>query len=422
MQNFPFSLRLAEDADLPTIARLSRFAFVPTQSDQQVQEGWFSQGVQLPDRRRWVVTEAQTDRVVATYAELELQIACLGSVIPAIGLGGVAVAPECRGQSIAHWMLTQAIHQAQAQQVPLLMLYPFQHGFYRSLGWGWVGQVYQYPIAPQHLPKYPRSGTVQPITPRERPAVQALYQQVALQNNGWLLRSDLQWEAWFQPLPGQDFWGYWEGETLLGYVLLGVEQQAIYGTKAIAVVREWVAVNPAGYRGILAFLRSLRDQFSLLIWHTHSADPFPHLLQQQDRVLPQGHDRTLLRFSHRLGEIGSSFMWRLVDCQAALTSRPVQPTAPFSLALQVQDAILGNSQWWVDCADGRMTCTPLRSRAAAPAILTLSIEHLSVLFAGTRTVEDLLWTEEVQWQGDRTILTHLTQAWQGPPPFCWDFF
>ncbi|MGI0495025.1 GNAT family N-acetyltransferase [Alkalinema pantanalense CENA528] len=422
MQNSLFSLRLAEEADLPTIARLTRFAFVPTQSDQQVQDGWFGQGVQFPDRQRWVAKDAQTDRVVGTYAELDLQIACLGRIIPAIGVAGVAVAPECRGQRIAQTMMIQAIHRAYANNVPLLALYPFQHGFYRSLGWGWVGQVHQYPIAPQHLPKYPRSGLVQPISPTEQPAVQALYQQVALRNNGWLLRSDRQWEAFFQPIPGQDLWGYWDGETLLGYVLLGVEQQAIYGTKPIAVVREWVALNLAGYRGLLTFLSSLRDQFSLLIWHTHSGDPFPHLLQQQDRVLPQGHDRILLRFSHRLGEIGSSFMWRLVDCQAALNCRPVQPTVPFSFALQVQDVILGDSQWWVDCADGRMTCTPSRSLAEAPAILTLSIEPLSVLFSGARTIHDLLWTEEAQWQGDRSILANFAQAWQTPPPFCWDFF
>jgi predicted acetyltransferase len=409
--------------DLTAIAHLNRLAFAPTRSDADIAQAWFSPGVILPGRDRWVVIHPSLQTIVATYAELDLQIHWLGRTLAAIGLSGVAVAPEWRSQGIAHWMLAASILRAQAKQVPLMMLYPFQHGFYRRLGWAWVGQLWQYAIATVHLPQYRTAGNLQPLQEQDWAAIKQTYQQVALQKQGWLQRTDWQWDAYRQMYhpdqsAGKAVWCYWQGGQLLGYLFLEFQARSDYGGQVVAIVQEWVAVTVEAYQGFLTFLRGLKDRIAIVIWQTDASDPFPHLLQQQDRVLPQGCDRNLHGFYHRLGEMGSGFMWRLVHLPTALTQRPIQPGESFRLTLCVQDEILGDQTLTVEAQGDRMVLTD----KPALATLTLSIEHLTVLYAGIRRLSDLIWSGEVLWSGDPSLVAACDRAWQAPIPFCWDMF
>ncbi|MEB3292305.1 MAG: GNAT family N-acetyltransferase [Synechococcales bacterium] len=426
-------LRPVNPNDLDAITRLNRLAFALTRSDAEVAQTWFPEGVVLPGRTRWAVVHPKRSTLVATYAELDLQICCLGQVLPAIGLSGVAVAPEWRGQGIAHWMLEESLGRAQRQKIPLMMLYPFQHGFYRRLGWAWVGQLWQYAIATVHLPQQsPRDssaslttqlGSIHPLREQDWAAIKQTYQQVALQKQGWLQRADWQWEQHrqtYHPLQaaGKAGWCYWQGDRLLGYLFVAFQERSDYGGQIVAIVQEWVAITPDAYRGLLYFLRGLKDKVPLIIWSTDASDPFPHLLQQQERVLPQGMERNLQGFYHRLGELGSGFMWRLVHLPTALTLRPIQPGASFRLKLCVEDAILGNQTLTVETYGDRLVLTDKPALATAK----LTVEALTILYSGIRSWSDLIWTGEVGWSGDPGLVVQCDRAWRAPTPFCWDLF
>lgn len=429
-------IRRAISEDLPEVVRLIRLAFAPQRSDLQVQQDWFGQGLDLPDRQRWVAVDFTRDAVIGTYTTIDFQVSVLGTAMPAIGLAAVAVAPEARGQRVAQSMLTQAIQQAQQNHIPMLMLYPFQHGFYRRLGWAWIGQMYQYAIAPAHLPRYTVPGQVLPLTATDRPAIEHTYQQAVQQHHGWLWRSAWQWDAYFKADvtadSGQTIFGYWQEAALQGYLVLQFQvRPLLYGNAPIVVVREWVALTSEAYRGLLTFLRGLRDQFSVLLWNTDCQDPFPHLLQQQDRVLLPHQDRNLMGFNHRLGELTSGFMWRLVDLVQAFHRRSIQPVDPFCLRFHVRDEILGDRTLEVNFHDRTMTAHLLSQGEFAPSAIdqtsvqaeaTLSIEHLTALFAGVRRVRDLLWIGDLDWKGDPSYQETLDRAWQAPIPSCWDFF
>lgn len=412
-------LRPAEDGDLPQIVNLDRLSFAPLSTNADIEREWYGQGLALPDRRLFVAEQGMTGLAVGSYAQLGLGLCFEGQVLPAMGISAVAVAPHFRGQKLAQVLLEHAIATAQAQELPLMMLYPFQHGFYRKMGWAWVGRSYQYRVAARHLPNYTERSHIVPYDPfQHEPMLQAIYQREALRHNGWLKRWDWQWQARVKPVTGREVYCYAEAGEPLGYVMVQFARLEPPQNVLAAIVQEWVAPTPAAYRGILGFLASLRDQVSTIVWNTHTDDPFPHLLREQRRDPALAAIPSEFGWAHHLGTINAGFMWRLVDLEAAFRLRPIAAQPPFKLTFHLTDPILGDRSITAEFADGKMHPTA----QPASTIIKTSIEHLTELFAGFRRSRALLWTGELEVEGDRALLSNLDNAWASTPPFCWDFF
>lgn len=412
-----FKFRLATEADRPEFINLARLAFAPTTSQAEFEQEVKDQPLNQPQRKGWVVEDAATNRVVARYRHLELSLFFEGALLPMAGVGGVAVAMEHRGQGIAQWMLEQALQDFREQQLPISMLYPFQHGFYRSLGWAWVGKPYQYRVATRSLPAYPERSHITRYEEWQEAPLKALYEQAAQQHNGWLQRT-FWWEKLLQPKGGREIFSYIEAGKLLGYVALEFKQLEPTQPHLAVVVQEWVAMTAAAYRGIVGFLASLRDQVSTVVWNTSSEDPFPYLLKEQRQDPSLVAPAFEFGLTHRLGAIGGGFMWRLVDIKQAIALRPIRETPPFALSFQVLDPILGKEHFTIEFRDRQMALTQERAKS----VLHTSVDHLTELFCGLRRSRDLLWTGELEVEGDDSLLFHLDAAWQAAAPFCWDFF
>jgi predicted acetyltransferase len=373
---------------------------------------------QPPGQKGWVVVDEKNSALVARYRHLELSQFFAGALFPMAGVAGVAVAIERRSQGIARWMLEQALKDFREQQIPISMLYPFQHGFYRSLGWASVGRSHQYCISTRHLPIYPERMNLIAYDPSQEATWQAVYQKAAMHQNGWLQRTDWQWQQFFKLEGSWERYGYQEAGVLLGYVVIQFTHLQPGATQLVVVVHEWVALTVSAYRGILGFLASLRDQFTTVVWNTHPEDPFPHLVKEQRRDLSLPMVPFEFGLSDAFGEIGSGFMWRLVDLKTAFEIRPIQVGSPFAIAFNVTDAILGNQSLVVEFCDRQMHVI----QTPAPTTIHLSIEHLTILFAGQRRSRDLLWLGEIEISGDETLLAQLDNAWEIPYLFCWDSF
>lgn len=413
------TLRPAQDSDLLQIVNLDRLAFSPLQSNEAIQQQWYNGTVNLPGRKLFLAVEDETGMGVGTYAQLALTTFLEGQEFSLMGIAAVAVAPHRRGQRVARVMLEHALKEAKEQQAPIMALYPFQHGFYRRLGWAWVEQVHQYRVSTRQLPLFEERSRIFPCNfDQQIPALKEVYLQAALQHNGWLKRQDWQWQSWLKPVAGREIYIYQEFGQLLGYVVLRYAVLDPPKQVQAMIVQEWVALTAAAYRGILGFLASLRDQISTIVWTTFPADPFPHLLNEQQR------NSDLLNFPfefglvHRFGETGGGFMWRLTDIAAALRLRFIQPGTPFAVTFQISDPIFGEQLIGVEFRDTRMQ--PLQELPRT--ILKLSVEQLTQLFCGVRRSRDLQWAGELEVEGDATLLAHLDRAWQSEAPFCWDFF
>jgi predicted acetyltransferase len=412
-----FTIRGAEERDRAQFINLGRLAFVPARSQADMEKEMQDEPLNPPGGQGWVLAD-QSGYLAGRYRHLELALFFQGVEFPMAGVAGVAVAPEQRGQKIAHGMIEHALQHFHEQQIPLSMLYPFQHGFYRKLGWAWVGETRQYRVSARHLPFYAERTNVVPYRDDLEASIKAVYQEAAQQHNGWLQREPNRWKGYFEPEGGREIYGYVEAGTLLGYIVIEFTHLEPTKTQWAIAVQEWVALTASAYRGLLGFLASLRDQFTTIVWNTDLQDPFPHLLSEQrfDPALPsQPFD---FGFTHRFGAIGGGFMWRLVDVLKALELRPIHPGDPFAIAFSIIDPVLGNQRLSIEFVDQKMHCT----QQPASTSLALSIEHLTQLFCGMRSATDLNWLGELDIEGDSTLLSKLDAAWQAVPPFCWDFF
>ena len=412
-----FTIRAAEESDRAQFINLARLAFMPTRSQADVEKEMQDEPLNPPGGQGWVLAD-QAGNLAGRYRHLELALFFQGVEFPMAGVAGVAVAPEQRGQKIAQKMIEHALQQFHEQQISLSMLYPFQHGFYRKLGWAWVGETRQYRVSARHLPLYPERMQVIPYRDDLEASIKAVYQQAAPQHNGWLQREPHRWKGYFKPEAGEEIYGYAESGTLLGYMVIEFTHLEPTKTQAAIAVQEWVALTAAAYRGLIGFLASLRDQVTTIVWNTDPQDPFPHLLSEQrcDPALPPQPFEFGL--THRFGAIGGGFMWRLVDVVKALELRPIHPGEPFAIAFHVIDSVLGNQQISIEFVEQKMYYV----QQPAATRITLSVEHLTQLFCGMRSASELQWLGAIEVEGDSTLVAKLDAAWQATPPFCWDFF
>ncbi len=412
------TLRPAQEDDLSQIVNLDRLAFSPLSSNEEIERDWFHGAITLPDRQLFLAIEDATGQGVGSYAQIDFEIWFEGGSFPAMGLAAVAVAPHRRGQRVARLMLEHALEMAKAQHLPLMTLYPFQHGFYRKLGWAWVERTHQYRVSTRHIPAFQERANILPFNPSQQQVLQSVYEKAATRHNGWFQRRPWQWEDKLKTGNGREIYSYSEAGEVQGYLILQFAYLEPPYKLLVVVVQEWVALTASAYRGILGFLGSLRDQVSTVVWNTFPSDIFPHLLKEQrrDPALPS----TSFEFgiTHRFGEIGGGFMWRLVDLERAFELRPIRSGEPFALAFQVTDPVFGERAIAAEFSNNHMT-----SLEQAPAsTLKTSIEHLTELFFGVRRATDLFWMGEIEYEGDPTLLQKLDTAWQATPPFCWDFF
>ncbi len=425
-----FSVRLAEPHELAIAANLDRLAFAPRHDPATIEKDWYDGQVQRPGRSLFLCeklsekTAATGTAPAACYVQIDLNLWFTEQQIPTLGIGGVAVAPHCRGQGIARQMMRHAIHSAQTQHYPLVMLYPFQHGFYRTLGWAWTGETRQYRVSTRDLPQFAERQYVVPFDPAAHSAfLQMAYYQAAIAHNGWLQRQDWQWENHLKLAPGQEIYVYAESGIVQGYIILQYKKlvkDAVVGNAvrwAIAV-EEWVANTPAAYRGLIGFLAALRDQIATIIWNTDTRDAFPHLLSEPRRDPHLPTELLDFGFNHALGTIGSGFMWRIVDLNRAMELRAIAPGPPFTLSFAVDDPVLGAQAIAITFADQRMHIATQPS----DTVISLSIEQLTLLWSGVRQSTDLAAFGAITLTGNPTLLTQLDAAWRTQPPFCWDFF
>lgn len=414
-----FQIRAAQERDLGAIANLMRLGFTPTQSSAEVEHSWFRGSVELPGRSLFVV-EAD-GALLGTYSQRPLEVMLQGVAIAGVGLGGVAVAPQARGQGVAAAMLRHAL--IQQQDLPLALLYPFSQGFYRRWGWAWVGQSVQYCVSPQQLPRLKADegvdpGYLRPLGQEDLPQIQSLYHQLATRH-GWLVRQGWQWSDWRSN--SVETYGWW-GPTLQAYLKFRfLSQRKI-------VVEEWGADSGLAYRQLLHFLAGLGDQVHQLVWNTYPTDPFPHLLQEPRLIEPSPLPQ--FGWSHPYGVVHSGLMWRLVNLPQAFALRRLQPGPDFALHLEVDDPLQG-VQVWTLVRQGEnlgMQPAPTASRSSGRAVdsithwLQLSLGQLTSLYAGVRSSVQMVELAEVHYQGDPAILTSLDQALVAPAPFSWDFF
>lgn len=343
-------------------------------------------GERQPEHR--LVGAYRDGRLVGGMRVYDFFMCVRGASVFTGGIGSVAVGFEHKRRGVARDLVCGFLDEYRERGAALSLLYPFRPDFYTKLGFGYGSKMNQYRIALDALPAHGAREHVRQLGPGDLAAFLAVYARVADRTNG-LLRREV-WRAELR-LAGDAFrtFGYVDAQGLGGYLTVEIKlgkngsmnRNELY-------LHELIYETPAALAALLAFARSLRDQFATLIVNTQ--DPDFHFVPLDPR---NGSDRSLYPpVYHETNAQGVGVMYRLldvarlVDALAGCEFGDLAGTVRIDLADAVLPANAG--AYTVRFAAGR---AQLAERGATPDVdVAIDVADLSALVMGSVRLRSLV--------------------------------
>lgn len=251
------------------------------------------------------------DVLVGTMGLHDFQMNYHGQIVPAGGVGLVAVDLLHKKRGIAKSLISGFLHHYQSKGVPITLLYAFRTDFYQKMGFGFGPQMHLYRIPPARFPKGEGMSHVRLLGPRDLGLVCQYEQERFESTHGHIASSEQEIEARLKR-PGLRMVGYVADGKLQGYVSFVFKQaHAETGLVNDLVVRDLTYRSPAVLRELFTFLHNQFDQFQNIVVSTQDQD-FYHLI-------PDGRNGTgnmLPPIYHETNTAGVGLMYRIIDTEA----------------------------------------------------------------------------------------------------------
>ena len=324
-----------------------------------------------------------------------------GQSVPMLGLAGVAIAPEARGQGLALGLVRDTLRAARQQGVALSALYPSTFGLYRKAGFELAGSYCRFTLQLRQLPRVARPASIEALGDPHQPAIETLYREVARQHNGYLDRGAYVWNRVRRPdLEHARAYGVLGADGLDGYLYLKVT--APRRAPLELALSDFVARTPAALASLFGFLSDHLTTVERATWTGGPSDA--RLLGIAERVIQSS--------------VEDFWMLRLVDVRAALLARGYPPLDT-ALELNVQDELLPeNSGRYRLALEGGSP--RVESRTSAAPEVRLSVGALAALYTGFATPWQLAVAGRLE--ADAATQALLGSIFAGPAPGLADFF
>ncbi len=293
-----------------------------------------------------------------------------GRSVPMLGIAGVAVAPESRGQGLARTLMQRAIAEAAGERTALMGLYASTQTLYRSVGFEQAGSRFRIRVPMSALDVRERAGAIVPIADTTDPRVHACYRDFARGINGMVDRGHYIWTR-IKKNRGNETQGFGvkgEGDTIDAYAFL--HQQRHDTGRHDITLSDLAFRTPAAARRLIGFLAdfaSMADHLEFFGGSDHPALLFP----------------SQRRFTAALVE---NWYLRVVDLKAALTGRGYPAGIDGSLSFRYEDPLVpaGNGFWTLRVRAGQATLEP-----GGNASLQIGPRGMAALYSGFQSAEAL---------------------------------
>jgi predicted acetyltransferase len=131
--------------------------------------------------------------IVGGMRFFDFQMNMRNVMIAAAGMGLVAVNPLYRKEHVAKDMLHFFIEENDRIGYPMLVLYPFQIGFYKKMGFGYGTKQRMYKLLPTSFPEGPR-GQLLFLNGQDAASVSACYEKHVANTHGTTRQSQVNFE------------------------------------------------------------------------------------------------------------------------------------------------------------------------------------------------------------------------------------
>ncbi|MBL0871394.1 MAG: GNAT family N-acetyltransferase [Phycisphaerales bacterium] len=395
------------EADLPALGRMYSLAFggPSEQSIEWIRKGGFP---------RLRVLREESAAIAAVLLRIDAGQFYHGRNVRTLGIAGVAVAPEMRGQGHAYAMMREAMLEAHRDGYALSGLYASTQSLYRKVGYEQAGSRFIAKIPVTTLEPSSRDGRVISLGEADQAEVLACYNRFAARFHGMIDRSDYHWNR-VKAHRDMIFEGFGikrDDGTIAGYVYLDRKRK---DTGRLDLVVQDLAFDdaPAALRliGLLRDFAPMADEVAIPMgpWH-----PLLMMLGQQRYTL----------------SLKDYWMIRVVDVERALTQRGYPHALDATLTLNVRDDLIkaNDRRFVLRVKDGRGEVAPTDAKAtataggksAAAASISISVRALASLYSGlcNATQHQLIGACE----GDARALNIADAVFASSSPWMTDFF
>lgn len=351
----------------------------------------------------------ERDALVGRAGDLHHEQWWGGLVLPTADVGGVAVLPEARGAGVGRALIQALVQAAHERGALVSALYPTVAAPYRRWGWDVVGSLRSVTLPADALRAAGRALPddavlrTRPGTAPDLAAVRAVYDQVAVENNGMLTRRGSLFASDADALPeGVDGVTLVEDDegTLLAYATYA--RGPGYRDDAVLTVLDCFSLRADAGRRLLAVLGSWSSVTPTVSLRTIEGDGIGPLLPAD-----------LLHHSD-----ARPWMHRPIDIAGAVSRRgwPRHVTGEADFTFDDVLAPWNSGTWHLRVADGSGELA--RTNVADASRLT--VRGFSLLYAGAATVSSLRRSGLVD--GDDGALARLDVLGSGPRAQLLDYF
>jgi predicted acetyltransferase len=338
--------------------------------------------------------------VVAGLLRIPMGQAFGGRYVPMTGIAGVAVRADRRRGGVATEMMRQVLLELWESGTPITTLYASNQPLYRAVGYEQAGAHFSGTLRSRDIEvREPQIGKITMGTTADRPEVEKLYREHAIQRPGHLDRGPYVWARLWHPFDGTPvhvalLWD--ESDRLEAYV-----QYAQYRQEDGFSLRMTDAASRTsrGWRRIWSHLLDVSTMVSEIRLTTSPTDPL-YVLQ------PHPWMKVTLR---------EPWMLRVVDPITALEARGYAKGQPERLVVKVIDPILGDLSLTLDVVDGRASV-----RKGGDPTAKIHIRGLSAMYTGYLSPFEAAALGLVE-AGQRSLAA-MQSLFAGPSPWMRDFF
>ncbi len=413
-----YKLTTAKSADLDRLVELYKLSYPLLKLSDTERHEKFTQNPRCDLEDVYVARDGK--EIVGSFIAYQFIQYQENVEVPVMGLARVMVAPEHRRKGVGGFMMQKALEIFEEEDVPAAILYPFEHRFFRSLGWGYAGELRHYSITTSQLYEYldvlnEKELSVKILPLSDLPVLMNYYNAQARHYNGTLQREEPYWKTELVAPPRQVVLAYCNGEVT-GYLIYSIlESQPHNDYAQLMVVHEWMATTIDGRDTLLSFLARQTEQIERIELTMASDDPL-HLWIDDPRDAGRAMISSLYT---KTATMALGWMYRLVNLKSAFECGRRFNGVSGELTVDMEDDVLGNRRLTVNFS-GRNAVTDESNNKSKRSVRG-EVDALSQMFCGYTSARVAFEEDLLDFEGNDTV-DFCQQAFWLPQPRCFDLF
>jgi len=413
-----YKLDIAKSSDLDRLVELYKFSYPLLNLSEEERYQQFTQNPRCDLEDVYVAKKGKV--IVGSFIAYQFMQYQEDVEIPIIGIARVMVAPDQRRRGVAAFMMRKALEIFEGEDISAAVLYPFEHRFYRHLGWGCASEIREYSIMPSQLYDYldvldEKEFEVRILSQSDLPLLSNFYDAAARHYNGMLLREEDYWREELISPPKQVALAYFNGE-IIGYIIYSLKESRSNNSHVqLMIVHEWMAPTIDARDALLSYLARQAEQVERMELVLPPDEPL-HLWIDDPRHSSRSMISTLFT---RTASQALGFMYRIVNLKSAFEcGRPFNGVTG-ELLIDMEDEILGNRRLLANFTGSNIIAEGSSSKAKRQ--VRGEVDMLSQMFCGFTSAKDAYKQGLLEFEGPDTV-EFCQKAFTLSPPRCFDLF